>query len=104
MQTTPINPAAQLKKIRVARKQTQNTVANGIGIKRGAYQAYEEGRAHPPLPVLFKLSEWYGLNSLDQLLGLTPVAVSPGDELYHAYQAAKPASRQIVDIALNYNC
>jgi len=104
MQTAQINTADQLKKIREARKQTQNTVANGIGIKRGAYQAYEEGRAYPPLPVLFKLAEWYGLNSLDQLLGITPVVVSPGDELYHAYQAARPASRKIVDIALNYNC
>jgi transcriptional regulator with XRE-family HTH domain len=104
MQTTPINTAAQLKKIRETRKLTQNTVANGICIKRGAYQAYEEGRAQPPLPVLFKLAEFYGLNSLDQLLGISPAPLSAGDELYHLYQAAKPANKRIVDLALNYNC
>jgi hypothetical protein len=75
-----------------------------LSIKRGTYQAYEESRALPPLSVLLRLAVIYDVHSLDQLLGIKPIEVSAGDELFHAYQAAKPASRQIVDIALNYNC
>lgn len=104
MQTTTVNTAAKLKEIRDNRRLTQERVANGIGIKRGAYQAYEENRALPPLPVLLKLAEFYDLHSLDLLLGITPVPKSLGDELFHKYQAAKPANKQIVDLALNYNC
>jgi transcriptional regulator with XRE-family HTH domain len=102
MQTIDI--PSRLKQIREQRRLTQDQVANGIGKKRGTYQAYEENRADPPVPVLFKLAEFYDLHSLDQLLGITPAPNSLGGDLYHLYQAAKPVNKQIVDLALNYNC
>lgn len=101
---TQIDVAARLKEVREARKLTQKQVAIGIGIKRGSYQAYEEKRALPPLLVLLKLSELYSLHSLDQLLGIAQVEYNKGDELLHAYQAAKPANQKIVELALNINC
>lgn len=99
---TNIDIAARLKALRG--KRTQNQVANGIGIKRGAYQAYEEKRALPPLPILQKLAEYYDLHSLDKLLGITEGQKSQGADLLFAYQCATPAAKKIVDIALNYNC
>jgi transcriptional regulator with XRE-family HTH domain len=104
MQTIEVNIPLRLKEIREARKLTQEQVAKGIGRKRGTYQSYEEKRAQPPLTVLIKLAELYGLYSIDQLLGIVPVESTKGDELLHAYQAARPANQRIVELALNINC
>ena len=102
MQTPNINVAARLKELRG--KRTQGQIADVIGLKRGAYQAYEEGRANPPLPTLLKLAAYYDLHSLDKLLGIEKAEQTQKDELLMLYQCAKPAARKIVDIALNYNC
>jgi len=58
--------AERLCKHRARRRFTQQQLADKIGVKRPSIGAYEEGRAMPPLPVLLKLAQVFGL-TLDQL-------------------------------------
>lgn len=97
-----INIPQRLKAVRESRGLTQQKVAAGIGSKRGTYQTYEEGRATPGIPILMKLSIFYGFYSLDQLLGITEETEQP--EVAKAYHSADEQKRKIVDLVLNLNC
>lgn len=97
-----INIPQRLKSVRESRRLTQEKVAAGIGSKRGTYQTYEEGRATPGIPILIKLSIFYGYNSLDQLLGITEEKEQP--PVLTAYHSADEQKRKIVDLVLNLNC
>lgn len=97
-----INIPQRLKAIRESRKLTQAKVATAIGVKRGTYQTYEEGRATPGIPLLIKLSSFYGFYSLDQLLGIEEEKQQ--QEVIKAYHSVEPEKRRIVDFILNLNC
>lgn len=99
-----INIPQRLKTIRESRNLTQLKIANAIGMKRGTYQTYEEGRASPGIPVLIKLSTFYGFNSLDQLLGMEEGKEQEQPPLLAAYHSVDLEKRKIVDFILNLNC
>jgi DNA-binding XRE family transcriptional regulator len=48
-----------LVKIRIKNKLTQKEMAESIGVRVQAYQAYEHGRAHPNFTVLKKIIDEY---------------------------------------------
>ena len=48
----------------------QQTIASYLHIKQNSYSQYETGARMPPLDVLIKLADYYGV-SVDYLLGLT---------------------------------
>jgi DNA-binding XRE family transcriptional regulator len=48
-----------LVEIRIKHKLTQKEMAESIGVRVQAYQAYEHGRAHPNFKVLKKLIDTY---------------------------------------------
>jgi DNA-binding XRE family transcriptional regulator len=54
--------------LRQKNKLTQGAFANTIGIKREAYQAYEEGRCNPPLKVIKKIVDLYNVNDTYKFL------------------------------------
>jgi len=99
-----INIPQRLKDLRDTHKRTQEKVAAGIGVNRKTYQSYEEGRATPPIPVLIKISAFYGYYSLDVLLGMEGVKEQEQTGFVKAYHSADMEKRKIVDFILNLNC
>jgi transcriptional regulator with XRE-family HTH domain len=98
-----INIPQRLKDLRKETGFSQQTVADGIEIKRTAYQAYEEARATPPLETLVSLSILYGFKTINELLGITEPEKKL-DNMLDAYYRADPDKRKIVDFILNLNC
>ena len=99
-----INIPLRLKGLRESHKRTQEKVAAGVGVKRKTYQAYEEGRATPPIPILIKIAAFYGLYSLDQLLGMEELKEHEPSGFMKAYHSVDLEKRKIVDFILNLNC
>ena len=95
-----VNIPRRLKDLRTQHKYSQSQVAVGIGMKRGAYQAYEEDRAAPPVKTLLKLSAFYGFYSLDLLLGIEGKQKQIITELMKAYLSLDREKRKIVDFIL----
>lgn len=56
-----------LKQMRIARNLTQEDVASKIGLTRQAISSYESGRTQPPIEILLKFAEIYGVE-LDEIL------------------------------------
>ncbi len=59
--------AENIKGLRKSRSLTQETVSRALGIGRGRWAKYEEGRAEPPLDLLRRIAEYFDV-SLDLLL------------------------------------
>lgn len=71
-------------------------MAGVLNIKRPTYQAYEEGRAVPPLAILIELRDFYGFKSIDDLL--IPGKVNDSfDPLLKAYKRAPEKVKMAVD-------
>jgi transcriptional regulator with XRE-family HTH domain len=99
-----INIPQRLKSLRSEHRFKALYVAGAIGMKRGSYLAYEEGRATPPLEKLFSLSKLYGFRSIDELLGVSAGTGNEVSEIANAYHCADAEKRKIVDFILNLNC
>lgn len=56
-----------LKTLRAKSQWSQDGAAKAIGIKRGAYYSYEEGRAFPSILILIKITQVFNV-TIDQLL------------------------------------
>jgi transcriptional regulator with XRE-family HTH domain len=95
-----INISQRLKDLRKQHQYSQKQIANGIGMKRCAYQAYEEDRAAPSVTTLFKLSEFYGFYSLDLLLDIAGKQRQIITEFTKVYHSANPDRKKIVDFIL----
>lgn len=50
-------------------RQSQENLANALGITRSAISSYEDGRAEPKLVVMNKMAQYFGI-TLDQLLNV----------------------------------
>lgn len=59
----------KLKQLRQETAQSQQYVANAVGITRSAYANYEQGLREPDLATLKKLCIYFGV-SADYLLGI----------------------------------
>lgn len=59
--------AHRIKDLRKAAGLTQQALADGLGLKRSALGAYEEGRAEPKLATLVAMARYFGL-TLDALV------------------------------------
>lgn len=98
-----INIPQRLKDLRKDAGFSQLVVADAIGMKRAAYQAYEEARAIPPLETLVNLSILYGFKTINELLGISEPEKKQ-NKVLDAYYQADPEKRKIVDFILNLNC
>ncbi len=87
----------RLRALRTQNHLTQQRVADSVGVRRPAYQAYEEGRAVPPLDTLLRLSELYGYTSINELLGHQSAPVHP---LMKKYLTLSLEKKKIVDFIL----
>lgn len=94
-----INIPKRLKDLRAEYAYTQHNVADGIAIKRTTYQAYEEGRAEPPIPTLLNLCSFYG-KTVEELLG---ISTSKPNKILDAYYHINPEKQRIVDFILGLN-
>jgi transcriptional regulator with XRE-family HTH domain len=103
MNVIEINIPRRLRDLRKESGYSQLVVADAIGMKRPAYQAYEEGRAIPPLPAIMSLCSFYGFASIDEMLGIT-IGARNKNEVLDAYYHTDPEKRKIVDFILNLNC
>ena len=99
-----IDIAQRLRNVRLQHRFTQERIAENIGIKKSTYAAYEEGRAKPSLDTFLKLSEFYGFNSLDELLGIVKIKTGKTSPIDIAYNSTNEEKRKIVDFILNLNC
>lgn len=95
--------AQRLKEFRRLRRLTQVQVADAVGVGRPAYGSYEEGRAEPPIPVMFRLVKFYNLQSIDHLLGEVNCEMNETHPVLQSYFQLKPELRQVVDFILNQN-
>jgi transcriptional regulator with XRE-family HTH domain len=93
-----INIAQRLKDLRKQYAFSQANVADGIGMKRSSYQAYEEGRATPSLETYIRLCALYGFNTIDVLMGISEPKKQ--NLLLEAYYRTDPEKRKIVDFVL----
>lgn len=69
---TPEEFGISLKMLRSEKNKTQQQIADYLGITRGAYSHFENGRNEPDKETLIKLANYYDI-SVDRLLGLTEV-------------------------------
>ncbi|MGM0173663.1 LexA family protein [Enterococcus sp. DIV0800] len=70
---TPNEFGAYLKLLRTERKQTQQQIADYLGITRGAYSHFENGRNEPDKDTLIKLANYFEV-TVDQLLGRNEIS------------------------------
>lgn len=59
-------------------KQSQENLANSLGITRSAISSYEDGRAEPKLVVMNKIAQYFNI-TLDQLLNVDLANTNPED-------------------------
>lgn len=78
---------------------TQTQMAAVARVSRGAYQAYEEGRALPQLATLFALRDYFGFRSLDDLIGAGKNERQV-DKINDAYLRAPDKIKKAVDVLL----
>lgn len=57
-----------LKELRTSRKLLQKDVAASIGVDRTTYVKYESGASEPPVAMLVRLADIFGV-TVDQLVG-----------------------------------
>ena len=56
-----------IKYLRARKGLSQQGLADALGITRARYSKYEYGQAEPPLELLVRLSDYFGV-SVDELL------------------------------------
>lgn len=95
-----IDLPARLRHLRKQNELTQQQVADGLGMNRSAYGAYEEGRAEPNLHMLSRLSSYYSYTSLEEFCGVEPKKHGCQTPLMLAYSRASKEARAIVDFIL----
>ncbi|WP_426491106.1 helix-turn-helix domain-containing protein [Hymenobacter sp. 102] len=71
MNTPLFHLAQQLRAYRHRKHLSQQQMADTLQVKRPSYAAYEEKRAAPPYPVLFRIARLLE-TTLDALLGYDP--------------------------------
>ena len=71
--------AERLLGLRKERGETQQQVADGLGIIRQHYQKFERGENLPSLEKFIALADYFGV-SLDYLAGRTEQRQRPADE------------------------
>ena len=101
-----------LKQLRKNNKQTQQDLADFLGISRGTYAHYEINRREPDAATLIKLSDYFHV-SVDVLLSHTPardqqkeissaVLSTEETELLHKYRQVDPTKRASIQNFVNY--
>ncbi len=89
-----------LIKLREDNRYTQTAMAKLLGISRQAYMKYETGEVAPPVEVIRKLKEIYGVTYemlIDNRTDLFedtqahPVTVYPATNDFHGFMAAEPS-------------
>lgn len=89
-----------LKEHRHGLKMTQDQMANLIGIPRGRYSSYEEGRAAPGIEETFRISQVLGYDTIDSFLKLGKPE-NPVSKLEEGYRKLPKSQRDIVDFIIN---
>jgi transcriptional regulator with XRE-family HTH domain len=74
------------------KRQSQEALANDLGVTRSAISSYEDGRAEPKLIVMNKIAHYFNI-SLDQLLNVDLSAMGEGN-LENPKEIKKYASTQ----------
>jgi transcriptional regulator with XRE-family HTH domain len=74
------------------KRQSQEALANDLGVTRSAISSYEDGRAEPKLLVMNKIAHYFNI-SLDQLLNVDLSAMGEGN-LENPKEIKKYASTQ----------
>ena len=76
--------SSRLKQLRIGKGETQDSIAEYLGITRSAYSGYERGITVPPYKKAKKLADRFGVN-IDYLMGKSsdPIkgAASYGDDM-----------------------
>lgn len=65
----------RLKELRKERKLNQRAVADALNCSQSVYSRYENGSYEPPIDVLIRLADFYGV-TLDELVGRTPMTIT----------------------------
>ena len=65
----------RLKELRKERKLNQQAIADALNCSQSVYSRYENGSYEPPIDVLIRLADFYGV-TLDELVGRTPMTVT----------------------------
>lgn len=71
-------------------RQTQENLANALGITRSAVSSYEDGRAEPKLVVMNRLAQYFNI-TLDQLLNVDLMKMED-DDIIRQKEVSKYAS------------
>lgn len=64
----------RLKELRKERKLNQQAVADALNCSQSVYSRYENGSYEPPIDVLIRLADFYGV-TLDELVGRVPMEI-----------------------------
>lgn len=98
--------AKNLKHLREQKQLSQQQITDLLKLKsNGLYQHYEGGRAIPPLPILLKLSDMYGVSVKD--MALTDLerpskkpAISEEKIFYSKYMTQPPRIKKAIECLL----
>jgi transcriptional regulator with XRE-family HTH domain len=96
-----MNIGERLKEVRKSLGYKLREVGAAAGVDPKMYQHYEAGRCRVPVEVLLSLSEFYGYNSIDKLLGLIVGPAQTQSKLVGDYMTLSPEKRKIVDYILS---
>jgi transcriptional regulator with XRE-family HTH domain len=101
--TMELNIPQRLKDLRSEHGYSQDQVAGYCGMTPGRYGHYENGRATPSIETLILLCEFYGFDTINDLLDMNEPKRKQV-EMLEAYYRADPEKRKIIDFILNLNC
>lgn len=100
MKDTPL--ARYLRMLRDCHGYKQDDLAVQLGITRGTYSHYENGRLTPPADALYKLSSIYHV-SLDQLIRLSMEKDAEAAKEFHASEYVEKDEDIETDTGALYN-
>jgi transcriptional regulator with XRE-family HTH domain len=50
-----------IREVRIAKGQTQQQAAQGLGVSRMQFSSWEKGAYVPKIPTLFRIADWGGV-------------------------------------------
>lgn len=80
----------RLKELRKAKKLKQTDIADLLSCSQGVYSRYESGEREPPLDILKRLADIYGV-TVDYLMGRDEIPATLTHDLGHGETKTAPA-------------
>ena len=106
MEINNVTIGNRIKELRTSKNLTQEDIAKMVKVSKATISNYEKGKVSPPIELLIKLAERYGV-SIDWLCGLSneeiPRLMSYGDAFFRLVEIDKVIGFSVEDVTFFSN-